>query len=93
MLHDRGAVASGADAHQVERPPRYSSKGGDEVGELRWKIQPQRSSSAALVHRWDCALYPVEGGFLNREEAVIAMTEPDIEACQICRPETGFVDG
>ncbi|MFB6879115.1 DUF6233 domain-containing protein [Streptomyces sp. NPDC056323] len=60
---------------------------------LRWKIQPQRSSSAALVHRGDCALYPVEGGFLNREEAMIALAEPDIEACQICKPETGLVDG
>ncbi|WP_326763425.1 DUF6233 domain-containing protein [Streptomyces sp. NBC_01591] len=60
---------------------------------LRWKIQPQRSSSMALVHRRDCALYPVEGGFLNREEAVIALAEPDIEACQICKPETGLVDG
>ncbi|MET8748282.1 DUF6233 domain-containing protein [Streptomyces sp. NPDC004728] len=60
---------------------------------LRWKIQPQRSSSAALVHRGDCALYSVEGGFLTREEAVIALAEPDIEACQICKPETGLVDG
>ncbi|MGW2107637.1 DUF6233 domain-containing protein [Streptomyces sp. NPDC001948] len=60
---------------------------------LRWKIQPQRSSSAALVHRGDCALYPVEGGFLTREEAMIAVAEPDIEPCQICRPETGLVDG
>ncbi|MEU0634080.1 DUF6233 domain-containing protein [Streptomyces sp. NPDC005989] len=64
-----------------------------ERAELRWKIQPQRPSSAALVHRGDCALYPVEGGFLTREEAVIALAEPDIEACQICRPETGLVDG
>ncbi|MFB7214147.1 DUF6233 domain-containing protein [Streptomyces sp. NPDC056255] len=56
-------------------------------------MQPQRSSSAALVHRGDCALYPVEGGFLTREEAVIALAEPDIEACQICKPETGLVDG
>ncbi|MGW2112509.1 DUF6233 domain-containing protein [Streptomyces sp. NPDC001948] len=60
---------------------------------LRWKIQPQRSSSAALVHRGDCALYPVEGGFLTREEAMIALAEPDIEACRICKPETGLVDG
>ncbi|MFB7214667.1 DUF6233 domain-containing protein [Streptomyces sp. NPDC056255] len=60
---------------------------------LRWKIQPQRSSSAALVHRGDCALYPVEGGFLTREEAMIALAEPDLEACQICKPETGLVDG
>ncbi|MFJ1824597.1 DUF6233 domain-containing protein [Streptomyces sp. NPDC088178] len=57
---------------------------------LRWKIQPQRSSSAALVHRGDCALYPVEGGFLDREKALIALAEPDIEPCQICNPQTGL---
>ncbi|MFC9756154.1 DUF6233 domain-containing protein [Streptomyces sp. NPDC056921] len=50
---------------------------------LRWKIQPQRSLSATLVHCGDCALYPVEGGFLTREEAVIALAEPDIRARRI----------
>ncbi|WP_406253608.1 DUF6233 domain-containing protein [Streptomyces atratus] len=50
----------------------------------RWKIQPQRSSSAALVHRGDCALYPVEGGFLNREEAVIALAEPSLNYVGPC---------
>ncbi|MFJ8856597.1 DUF6233 domain-containing protein [Streptomyces sp. NPDC102437] len=60
---------------------------------MRWKIQPQRSSSAALVHRGDCALYPVEGGFLDRQEALIALAGPDIEPCQICNPQIGLVDG
>ncbi|MFB6878524.1 DUF6233 domain-containing protein [Streptomyces sp. NPDC056323] len=56
-------------------------------------MQAQRSSSAALVHRGDCAPHPAEGGFLTREETMIALAEPDIAACQICKPETGLVDG
>ena len=57
---------------------------------MRWKIQPQRSNSAALVHRGDCSLYPADGGFISREDALIALAEPDIEACPICRPDTGL---
>ncbi|MFF9352414.1 DUF6233 domain-containing protein [Streptomyces sp. NPDC014734] len=45
------------------------------------------------VHRGDCAPYPVEGGFLDQGEAVIALADPDIEACQTRRPETGLADG
>lgn len=58
--------------------------------ELRWKIQPQRSNSAALLHRGGCSLYAMDGGFITREEAMIALAEPDIEVCEICRPDTGL---
>ncbi|MFC9627393.1 DUF6233 domain-containing protein [Streptomyces sp. NPDC056930] len=61
--------------------------------EQSWKIQPKRSGETAMLHRGGCGLYSAQLGFINRQEAIIAMNEPDIEACQICKPETGLVDG
>ncbi|MEE1808116.1 DUF6233 domain-containing protein [Streptomyces sp. BE133] len=61
--------------------------------EQSWKIQPKRSGETAMLHRGGCSLYSAQLGFINRQEAIIALDEPDIEACQICKPETGLVDG
>ncbi|MFD9601752.1 DUF6233 domain-containing protein [Streptomyces sp. NPDC059970] len=61
--------------------------------EQSWKIQPKRSGETAMLHRGGCGLYSSQLGFINRQEAIIAMNEPGIEACQICKPETGLVDG
>ncbi|MFD6275141.1 DUF6233 domain-containing protein [Streptomyces sp. NPDC060209] len=58
--------------------------------EQSWKIQPQRSSSSALLHRGNCTMYRNGSGFISREEAIIALAEPDMEACQICNPQTGL---
>ncbi|MFE7402529.1 DUF6233 domain-containing protein [Streptomyces sp. NPDC057557] len=60
--------------------------------EQSWKSQPKRSGETAM-HRGGCGLYSAQLGFINRQEAIIAMNEPDIEACQIYKPETGLVDG
>ncbi|MEV5205595.1 DUF6233 domain-containing protein [Streptomyces sp. NPDC053720] len=49
----RGRIRDLEIAEQQERRRREQAHAA-----LRWKIQPQRSSSAALVHRGDCALYP-----------------------------------
>jgi len=57
---------------------------------MRWKIQPQRSNATALLHRGDCTLYAADAGYISREEAMIALAEPDIEPCEICCPDTGL---
>ncbi|MFJ4963852.1 DUF6233 domain-containing protein [Streptomyces sp. NPDC088729] len=61
--------------------------------EQSWKIQPQRSNESALLHRGGCALYEAPMGFVNRREALIALADPDIRACAVCRPETGLREG
>ncbi|MFE7403205.1 DUF6233 domain-containing protein [Streptomyces sp. NPDC057557] len=58
--------------------------------EQSWKIQPKRSGETAMLHRGGCSLYSTQLGFINRQEAIIALDEPDIEACQICNPQTGL---
>ncbi|MEF9915715.1 DUF6233 domain-containing protein [Streptomyces sp. P5-A9] len=57
----------------------------------RWKIQPQRSNATALLHRGDCTLYPTDAGYISREDAMVALAEPDIQPCEICRPDTGLM--
>ncbi|XXZ53134.1 DUF6233 domain-containing protein (plasmid) [Streptomyces cavourensis] len=56
----------------------------------RWKLQPERADAMALLHRGDCATYPVVGGYIDRGEALIALEMPDVEPCRVCRPETGL---
>ncbi|MER7807425.1 DUF6233 domain-containing protein [Streptomyces sp900116325] len=57
--------------------------------EQSWKIQPKHSRGTATLHRGGCTLSP-QLGFIGREEAIIALNEPDIEACRICHPEKGL---
>ncbi|MFE3905078.1 DUF6233 domain-containing protein, partial [Streptomyces sp. NPDC059153] len=57
--------------------------------EQSWKIQPRRSGEMALLHHGGCSMYKSEPGYINHEEAIIALAEPDIEPCQICTPQTG----
>ncbi|MFC8230672.1 DUF6233 domain-containing protein [Streptomyces sp. NPDC057287] len=61
--------------------------------EMSWKIQPQRSSPTALLHRGGCATYPDQAGLISREDAMVALARPDIEPCGVCRPETGLTRG
>ncbi|MFJ9059993.1 DUF6233 domain-containing protein [Streptomyces sp. NPDC102409] len=57
---------------------------------MSWKIQPQRSSSTALPHRGGCATYPDQVGLISCENAMVALAQPDVESCEVCRPQTGL---
>lgn len=46
-------------------------------------------AASEMLHRGGCTLCP-DLGFINREEAIIALAEPDIEACQACNPQIGL---
>lgn len=72
---------------QEERERRETDQARARVS---WKIQPQRSHEAALLHRGDCSLYKSSFGFISHEDAVIALDEPDVEPCPICMPENGL---
>ncbi|MFE4692069.1 DUF6233 domain-containing protein [Streptomyces sp. NPDC056749] len=52
-------------------------------------MQPQRSSSTVPRHRGGCAALPGPGGLLSREDAMVALAQPDIELCEVCRTQTG----
>lgn len=66
-----------ADRHRAEKARRERS----------WKVQPERAGRPAMLHRGGCSLFKTELGYLNREEAVIALEEEGLEACEVCRPE------
>ncbi|MFJ1782441.1 DUF6233 domain-containing protein [Streptomyces anulatus] len=59
----------------------------------RWKVEPQRSESPAVLHRADCTLYEGEGGFISGDDALVALTMPEIEPCEECRPDPGLALG
>ncbi|MFJ7200714.1 MULTISPECIES: DUF6233 domain-containing protein [unclassified Streptomyces] len=86
LRHVRGRI------RELEVKERQEERARERArAEQSWKIQPQRSGRTALLHRGGCGLYNAALGFLDREEALIALAEPDIEPCEVCRPETGLV--
>ncbi|MFC5174943.1 DUF6233 domain-containing protein [Streptomyces mutomycini] len=71
----RGA---GQKVRELEAQEQQDKHRREQAGaEQSWKIQPQRSSDKALLHRGSCTLYKNDFGYISREEAVIALAEPD----------------
>ncbi|MWA08707.1 DUF6233 domain-containing protein [Streptomyces sp. BA2] len=61
--------------------------------EMSWKIQPKRAEDGhPILHRGGCTLYKTQMGYLDRTEAIIALTDDELktECCEICKPETGL---
>ncbi|MEU9949291.1 DUF6233 domain-containing protein [Streptomyces sp. NPDC047939] len=58
---------------------------------LRAVSKPRdRSSSTALLHRGGCEISPSRIGEISREDAMVALAEPDNDCCEECRPQTGL---
>ncbi|MFE7111983.1 DUF6233 domain-containing protein [Streptomyces sp. NPDC057575] len=81
MCQVRGRIRELEIKEQQERGARERAR-----AEQSWKIQPKRSGDTALLHRGGCGLYSAQFGFISREDAMIALAEPDIEPCQTCNP-------
>lgn len=43
-----------------------------------------------MLNRGDCAVYPVVGGFIDRDDALIALEVPEVEPCRVWRLENGL---
>ncbi|MEU0162319.1 DUF6233 domain-containing protein [Streptomyces sp. NPDC006261] len=48
-----------------------------------WKVEPQRSGSVTLLHRGGCGLFDDAGALIDREAALAALREPDVETCTV----------
>ncbi|MFI2780115.1 DUF6233 domain-containing protein [Streptomyces sp. ALB3] len=72
--------------HGREQIPKEAQVGGPET--LTQRPPGRCPSSTALLHRGGCATYPDQVGLISREDAMVALAEPDIEPCEVCRPDT-----
>lgn len=59
-----------------------------------WRLQPAMSTAATgkqppTLHRGDCVGSSQWGG-LNRQEALLALGEPNVQPCPRCRPDIGL---
>lgn len=64
-----------------------------ERASLRWKILQKTPTSAALLHRGDRGPYEAQTGFIDQDCAPVAVTLPDIQACEVWRPDIGLGQG
>lgn len=61
--------------------------------EARWKLEPVRGEGRrSVLHRGGCGIWKGEHGFLDRQEALLALGDESlaVEMCGVCNPEPGL---
>lgn len=57
--------------------------------EARFKLEPVRGDNRrSVLHRGGCGIWKGEHGFLDRQEALLALEDESmaVEECQVCNP-------
>ena len=61
--------------------------------EARWKLEPVRGEERrSVLHRGGCGIWKGEHGFLDRQEALVALEDDSmsVEMCTVCNPGPGL---
>nr|WP_202458389.1 DUF6233 domain-containing protein [Streptomyces sp. SID5464] len=81
-------------------PPRRSRlpKGGTGLGPMaqiaprpQFVVQQKRTARGpqpAIIHVGDCSMIEGTPYWITEHDARVSITDPNIEACQFCRPDT-----
>lgn len=77
---------------EVERDKRAAARA---YAEMRWKVEPTREGRRTVLHRGGCSIWQGEVGYLEREEALLALQDDTItvDMCAVCNPEPGLRPG
>ncbi|WP_190197159.1 DUF6233 domain-containing protein [Streptomyces djakartensis] len=97
-LQRDAALKALADAERQPERPQRQSKGSRPLptftpasAKVGYVVQQKRTPTGpepALIHIADCSMIEGTPQSIRADEARVALTDPNITACEFCRPDT-----